>query len=108
MKDLKNIIGSKILYIRTENNLSQKEFAEKLKLNISRGHISKIENGLNMPSAELIRTICLTFNVSPNWLLNMPKDISNVNDPVIVKYNKLNDESKKIINDLIRILLSNT
>lgn len=106
MKDLKAIIGSKVHYIRTVNHLSQEEFALKLNLAITRGHISKIENGLIVPSAEFIKVICTTFSISPYWLLDIKEPA--LQDPAPDNYHMLSPEAKKVINDLISILLSNT
>lgn len=108
MRDLKAIIGYKIQYLRTLNNMSQQEFVNELNIAMSRGHISSIERGLHMPSAEFVKVVCTRFNVSPYWLLDIPRsDVVSI-DPLYEKYNLLNEESKKVINDLISLLLSNT
>lgn len=107
MKDLKTTIGNKILYLRELHGLSQQEFAERLNLSISRGHISNIENGMNMPSAEFIRSVCINFNTSSNWLLDIP-DIKYEYDPIMDNYNLLNEEAKDIIKNLINLLLKDT
>lgn len=57
---------SRIKEIRIESGLTQKVFAEKLKL--SRNFISLIENGDRIPSDRTIRDICNLFHVEDNWL----------------------------------------
>ena len=64
---LSNGINERINKLRSINSLNQKEFSEKL--GISRSHLSEIESGKSLPSEMLLRLLCLTFNVNPNWLL---------------------------------------
>ncbi len=60
-------LGERIKIIRSLKKLSQEEFAAKL--GVHRGHISKIETQGAQPSEDLLLEICLTFDVSPAWLL---------------------------------------
>lgn len=69
MSDLKKFIGIQIKKLRKTHEMNQEEFANSLNSEISRGHISRIESGSNMPSAEIIKNICDTFNISPEWIL---------------------------------------
>lgn len=108
MENLKIIIGNKIRYLRTLYNLSQEEFVEELDINMSRGHISGIERGLHMPSAEFIKVVCTKFNVSTYWLLDIPKSEAAPIDPLFENYNLLSEDAKKIIQDLVSLLLNNT
>lgn len=59
-------IGERIKIIRIENELTQKEFAEKI--SVSRPFISRVEADKEIPSDSLIKLICFTFNISYNWL----------------------------------------
>lgn len=103
--DLKRILANNIFILRNEHGLTQQEFADKL--GMSRGHISHIENGDNMPSAEFIKSVCTTFLVSSDWLLNcninLPKK-EHLNDEDIIlalKYHHLPDRLKASIKNLI-------
>lgn len=69
MNDLKTLIGSRIKFLRELRNLSQEDFAKSLGIDISRGHISRIEAGRNMPSAEFIKSVADIYNISADWIL---------------------------------------
>lgn len=59
--------GQLIKKIRKENNLTQKEFADKY--HVTYQAVSKWENGKNMPDTYLIKQISKDFNVSIESLL---------------------------------------
>ena len=54
--------------IRKDNNLTQKEFADKY--NVTYQAVSKWENGKNMPDSLLIKKICDDFNLKIEDLFN--------------------------------------
>ncbi len=56
--------GKLIKKIREDNNLTQKEFADKY--NVTYQAVSKWENGKNMPDTLLIKQICDDFNLNMN------------------------------------------
>lgn len=58
--------GARIQEIRKTLNLTQAEFAEKLR--ISQAHVSKIEKDQISPSELLLSYICCNFHVSRKWL----------------------------------------
>lgn len=60
--------GNLIKKIRLENNLTQKEFADKY--NVTYQAVSKWENGKNMPDTLLIKKICDDFNLNIEDLFN--------------------------------------
>lgn len=59
---------NRIKKIRTDANLNQTEFAERIAL--SRSAICKIESGENNPSEQTLKLICKEFNVRYPWLTN--------------------------------------
>jgi transcriptional regulator with XRE-family HTH domain len=61
-------IYEKIKQLRTSKNLSQAELAEKLDL--SHGHITRLETGKFNPSIEVLKKIADLFDVSADYLLN--------------------------------------
>lgn len=65
--------GNKILELRKENGLSQKEFAEKL--NVTDKAVSKWERGLNFPDLFVLEKIASQFDVSLVTLLGL-EDLS--------------------------------
>ena len=60
--------GNLIKKIRLDNNLTQKEFADKY--NVTYQAVSKWENGRNMPDSLLIKKICDDFNLKIEDLFN--------------------------------------
>ena len=60
-------IGEVIKKIRTDNNLTQQEFANKY--GVTYQAVSKWENGKNLPDIMLLKDICRDFNVSIDDLL---------------------------------------
>ena len=62
-------IGSRIRKYREENNLSQKQLAEKI--GVSNSRVSTWEQGLNRPDADILAAICVALDVSPSLLLGI-------------------------------------
>ncbi len=62
-------IGSRIRKYREENNLSQKQLAEKI--GVSNSRVSNWEQGLNRPDADILAAICMALDVSPSLLLGI-------------------------------------
>lgn len=62
-------IGSRIRKYREENNLSQKQLAEKI--GVSNSRVSNWEKGLNRPDADILAAICVALDVSPSLLLGI-------------------------------------
>ena len=60
--------GNLIKKIRLDNNLTQKDFADKY--NVTYQAVSKWENGKNMPDILLIKKICDDFNLNIEDLFN--------------------------------------
>ena len=59
-------LGERILILRKELKLTQKQLADLLK--IDKGHVANIEKNSRHPSEHLLELICLKFAVSENWL----------------------------------------
>lgn len=80
--DIKRIIANNIFILRNYYKLTQQEFADKLNINITRGHISRIENGSHIPSAEFVKAVSDAFGVSADWILanniNSYTDITDI------------------------------
>ena len=60
--------GEKLRTLRTQHGLSIRKLAEALEIK-SAGYISKLENGKQNPSRELLLKISLFFEVSADVLL---------------------------------------
>ena len=61
-------IGQLIKKIRKENNLTQKDFADKL--GVTYQAVSKWENGKNIPDISILKQICDEYNLNIDEILN--------------------------------------
>lgn len=64
-------IGKLIKSIRIDNNLTQKEFAEKF--GVTYQAVSKWENGKNIPDISILKHICDEYDINIDELLNGEK-----------------------------------
>jgi transcriptional regulator with XRE-family HTH domain len=100
---------SRIKFLRKSLKLNQTEFAEKLGITYST--ISKIETGSQLTDQN-IRTICLTFGVSEQWLrtgegdMFIDKTQQNIKELLDI-FSRLSPASRKMILGLSRTMLSN-
>lgn len=75
-------IGNFIKEIRTKNNLTQKQFADKY--NVTYQAVSKWENGKNMPDVALIKQISKDFNIRLEEIYNGELNINKKKNNFIV------------------------
>lgn len=104
---LKSMIGNKIYDLRMQYDLTQEEFAQRLGTYISKGHISKVESGTIMPSAEFIRSVCISFNISPYYLLNINKNLDEISykeNHLISNFRNLSLEAQEVIINLVSVM----
>jgi transcriptional regulator with XRE-family HTH domain len=66
-KTVNNIFKERLVYLREEKNLKQKEFAEAIK--IHNRNINRYELGLREPDFDTLIKIADFFNVSTDYLL---------------------------------------
>ena len=100
--DFKYTLGDRLKSLRKEKKLSQKDFCNRLSVDLTRESLSNIEKGKQMPSAEFIKSVIETFNVSPFWLLDI---IPHTKDDRLHKYELLNENEKEILLNYIDFLL---
>ncbi|WP_040328407.1 helix-turn-helix domain-containing protein [Clostridium ihumii] len=94
--DIRRSLGLKVSILRNAKELTQEEFANKI--NVSRGLISKIENGTIVPSCEVIRNIGKEFNVSSDWLLDLNTTMLNSDTlKLIYIFNQFDNEKRNNI-----------
>lgn len=74
-------IGEFIKNIRKNNNLTQKEFADRY--NVTFQAVSKWENGKNIPDISLLKEICKDYDISIDELLE-GKESSKMNNYFII------------------------
>ncbi len=67
--------GEALRYLREDpaSRMTQTELADKL--NMTQRKISYLETGETGPSIEDLRTICLYFHVSADFLLGLPENL---------------------------------
>lgn len=67
---MKLTFGEKIKNLREDSDLNQSELGKRT--NMTQRKISYIENNKYEPSLNDIRELCLFFNVSADYLLDLP------------------------------------
>ena len=67
---MKLTLGEKIKNLREDNDLTQGELGKLV--NMTQRKISYIENNKYEPSIDDIRALCLFFNISADFLLDLP------------------------------------
>ena len=58
--------GEKVKLIRKEKNMTLEQFGKKV--GVTKQTISRIENGINALTEQMILSICREFNVNEEWL----------------------------------------
>lgn len=71
MEDLKEIVSKNIIYLRTNNNLTQLELGEKI--SYSDKAVSKWERGEAIPDAYVLKKLASLFDVTVDYLLSEHK-----------------------------------
>lgn len=61
-----NTINERIKLVRKDNNLTQKQFADRIL--VTQSYLSRLESGKEMPNDKLIKLIALEFDVPTGWL----------------------------------------
>ncbi len=69
-------LASKIYILRSNLNMNQKEFAEKI--GVTQSTLSSYENGNAAPSLDVLIAIATNFHVSTDWLLGISKSEINI------------------------------
>ena len=69
-------LGSKIYILRSNFNMNQTEFADKI--GVTQSTLSSYEKGNATPSLDVLISIATNFNVSTDWLLDLSKSEVNI------------------------------
>ena len=77
-------IGNFIKEIRKQNNLTQKELADKL--GVTYQAVSKWETGLNIPDIGIIRQISKMYNVDINEILGNNEQPENISFILVILF----------------------
>ena len=99
-------VKDRVRFLRQNRNLTQEEFAKKIGL--KRSALSLIEIGKNPLTEQNIKLICLTFNVSRDWLESGEGEIFVSETPedreFLELYRQLSSEMKDIVFEHVKTL----
>jgi len=68
-----HIIGNNIRNLRKNLGIHRDVFAERI--GIEGGHLYRLEEGFHAPNANIIRNICVEYEVSADKLLGIKHDV---------------------------------
>ncbi len=96
--NIASIIGSNIAELRKDRGLTQKDFADIL--HVSKSAVSHYEQGISVPTIQVLITIADYFNVNVDYLLGRCKDN--------IKYSDINSiySGSFTVGKLLTMLLS--
>ncbi|MFG6343759.1 MAG: helix-turn-helix domain-containing protein [Lachnospiraceae bacterium] len=90
-------MGTKLRTLRTENNLTQKQVADRIGLAISA--VSSYESGTRYPSYEALIKLSRIFHVSTDYLLGLTEkrsiDVTGLDDSEVELLSQLADKLRK-------------
>ncbi len=89
-------MNNRIKEVRKANNLTQDEYAEKLR--ISKNYVCLLETGKKAPGDRLISDICREFSISEAWLRYGEGEMlvqRSANDQLAILVNDLMSESSE-------------
>lgn len=89
----KDTVADRIKALRIENNLTMKEFGDKVE--VTKAAVQAWENGLNVPTLDKISMLAEKFNISLDYL-------AGITDEDVVKITNLDQEQKSIIFTMIK------
>lgn len=99
--------GERIKLIRKENDLTLEKFGEKV--GVTKQTISRIENGINSLTEQMILSISRVFDVNEEWIRTgegkMIKEIDKENQLMMWAANILKDESDSFRRRFIKMLM---
>ena len=97
-------MNERIKQIRKLSNLTQQEFADKIK--VKRNTVATYEMGRSIPSDSAIALICREFNVNENWLRNGEGPIYKEHDGSFTEMlSDIDDSDDDFIKNIIKIYM---
>ncbi|KAI4447558.1 hypothetical protein C823_002077 [Eubacterium plexicaudatum ASF492] len=89
------MIADKIKELRESNSMTQNEVAKRL--GITRSSVNAWEMGISVPSTMYIVELAQLFSVSADYILGLESR-------AVLDISELDDESVKILNDMVRYM----
>lgn len=96
-------MGNRIKIRRKELRIKQAELAEKL--NISKNHMSSIENGRQKTSLDIFIQICNLLSITPDYLLLGSMHAYNIPQDIIDKLRLCSPSDVELAGDFIELLV---
>ena len=105
-------VGERIVFLREEREISQKELAEKI--GITAASLSRYENNIYDPKGNIIYSLTKCLNTSADFLLGLTPNYNSVPNehPItteeylfLQKYKKLSNTNKVRIDERVTTLL---
>ena len=111
---------ARIREIRKTLNLTQEQFSSKL--GVKRSAISQIEKGFNQISDQMVKSICLAYNVNEDWLrtgegnmfietkdsfldsISKQFNLEELDVKILESYIELPPEKRQVIKDYLKSL----
>lgn len=94
--------GSRLKELRIERNSSQKEIADDIGISITA--ISQYESDSRFPNEDILKRLCLYYNVSSDYLLELTDTKCSIPNNDYEKYTK--SQKLDMLYDLIKIIES--
>ena len=103
-KDINITLGKKIWDARKKAKLTREQLAEKI--NVSVRFLADVESGLTGVYVTTLKALCLTLDVSADYLLGIDIDEKNY-DSILKKIKRIPEEKleniEKIIDEIIKL-----
>lgn len=115
--NIASIIGSNLAELRKDRGLTQKDFADIL--HVSKSAVSHYEQGISVPTIQVLITIADYFNVNVDYLLGRCKDnikYSDINEVYLNQYTvgklltmslSLSKKQRKLLIELLEAISAN-
>ncbi|HIZ16656.1 MAG TPA: helix-turn-helix domain-containing protein [Firmicutes bacterium] len=102
------LIGSRIKLKRKAAGKTQEQLAEKLSVTV--GYVSQLERGVTKISLDTLSEICYILNCDMSFFIagTATGEISYLQDELIEKYSSLTQVQKRIILEIIDVLIKNS
>jgi len=96
-------VGSKIIYLRININLTQEEFSEEIGISVS--YLGKIESGKRLASIKILERACEILNTPLSALLFDLEDVEYISCIWNKKTENLSVEDKKTMLTVFEMIL---